>query len=447
MSLEIPTLTQDATYFVRVTGAAVDTFGSYLLTAAYQSPSVLDQVSSDLLAGRGAFGFLSNDEMLGFFRGGERPMLNDDRHQDDRFESSQNMPTAAGYEPNTRFRIVGSISDASDVDHYQFTSPDLAGDQPTVMTVVVTSLDPGRLIPKVTVYDRSRTPLDGQVLANGDGNYTVQIPEVTPSARHFLRLEAAEQAGPFSTGNYRVTVMFGHRLTELETFVPAATPSESGPQAYRLHVAQPQLFHFALAAESTDVQEAAVVVMAVTSPDQQEIYRVAVRPGETRTASSVLLAPGSHLIEVFPLTLDGGAVDPIPYSIRGLSVSEPIAVVPADPTADPVVECPDVDEAFCYPDSMTASPRSSGLNRSTLRLHRRTWRRPIESPWCWPIGGAGTGRRRRTTRRPKAWTMPTRSRRASRCGFLPTRASSPTIPIRKTDRSAPSWSRMSCTAL
>ena len=151
--------------------------------------------------------------------------------------------------------------------------------------------------------------------------------------------------------------------TELEqpwllSFLTCAAPvakSIGQPESGVLHVAQPQLFHFAVSAGSIDAPEPAAVMMTLTGPDRQELYRVVARPGETRTSSSVLLAPGYYSVQVHSLTLEGSPLDDIAYSIRGLSVSQPIAVVPTDPTQDPVSACPGVDEEFCYPDGTQAS--------------------------------------------------------------------------------------------
>lgn len=355
VSLPLGPVAQDATYFLRVSGAGPGAFGSYLLTAAVNGRDVLQQVPVDGLACRGRFGCLSNDELQGYFQGAEKPSLNDDHHQDDDLDASQELETTPGFEPHTRFHVIGSISDASDVDHYHFTTPDLAHDQPTVMTVTVASLDEGQLIPMVTVFERGKTPLDGQLLANGHGNYTIQVSNVDPDSKHFLRVKSAEHDSPFDTGNYRITVMFGHQSMELETFVSGTLQTGQEQQVYSLHVAQPQLFHLAIVTDANPTLEETVAVMTVTNFDHQEVYRVAAQPGQTRTSSSVLLAPGTHTVNVFAATRLGGTPGHVSYSIRGLSISEPIAVVPTDPTEDPLFVCPGVDDIYCYPNSTTAS--------------------------------------------------------------------------------------------
>lgn len=324
--------------------------GGYSLVATFDDLNQVSAETIDDLSGRGYWPSNQADVQRYLEGADDRRWLNDDRHTDDRFDVQLPEETAPGFAPSTRFEMLGSIADTTDVDHYRIRSPNLPLDEAElVMTVYLTSLDNAALVPELAVFDKDRQPLNGHVLANGGGDYIVQFPNIAAGTDHTLRVAAADSLDLFNTGNYRVTVAFGQSEVTLGAFVSGVIEPTSPFPTQLLHVAQSSLFYFALDTTGAAADPNTVAVMDVRDQGQRSLFRLASSAGQIRTAGTVLLAPGTYFVQVFGLSPDGSPVARVPYTIRGTVVSDPIGIGSRDPTQQPVFRCQDGPDTFCYP--------------------------------------------------------------------------------------------------
>ena len=314
-----------------------------------------------------------------------------------------NLPVDQRFELYSRYEAIGSITSRRDVDYYFFDGPQLHNDDGTdaaqdsdltsTMHLSVRSLELGELVPDVVVLNGRSEPIATEILVNGGGEIVLEAP-VLAGERYFIRVRAFDQgvaSGLFDQGNYRVTLSFVEAPLELTTFArgqlgpdPVVVPPtkvEPAPvdptgdseqhganhhatdappdgndtfddrhrfdDSQSLFVALPQLFHFVLSAGgSTERPEA---VFATFFDDQDEVvHQLSARPQETRTTHSVLLLPGVYRVRMHAYALFGEPTPRLPFLLRGLSVSDPFAVDPPDPTGSFFL-CPGEDELFCYP--------------------------------------------------------------------------------------------------
>lgn len=59
--------------------------------------------------------------------------------------------------------------------------------------------------------------------------------------------------------------------------------------------------------------------------------------------------PGAYVVQVSTERLGDRPARPAEFVLRGASFSDPFGVDPEDPTEDPIFECPDEEDLFCYP--------------------------------------------------------------------------------------------------
>ena len=356
VTIQIDPVVRGETLFLKVESAVPDEFGigSYAIVATFDDNLQVDDATIDLLAS-GAFRFLEQGEIQDLLEQGESLLLRDDMHLDDSFAMATTLNTTAGFDEFTRFDVVGSIADATDVDFYKFKSADVASGQPSVVTVILRSLDSGGLIPEVTVLDRNENVLPFQIVVNGNGDYIVQVSNVEPSKNHVVKVNAADSAGRFNTGNYKLAVVFGQQEATFDTFASGLIDVETPRNSHSLHVSQTQLFHFALEVGPVETDSPVALVASFFDTDDSLVYQLAARPGETRTDTAVLLPPGTYSVRVIAVSLGNSPPPQIAYSILGGSVSEPVGPPPDDPTGDPVFECPDNPDLFCYPGGILSS--------------------------------------------------------------------------------------------
>src|SRR5262249_35272936 len=116
--------------------------------------------------------------------------VNADFGTNDTLGTATRLATPLGYAPNSHFEAIGSIAPASDIDDYTFRSPQFANNTTGVLTATVWTLDAGGVAPLIAVYDRNQNLVPTQILANGDGTYTVQVTGVESGRDYYLSVYA-----------------------------------------------------------------------------------------------------------------------------------------------------------------------------------------------------------------------------------------------------------------
>jgi hypothetical protein len=358
---DLATITLDDTIaagqlLVRVDGARSDVFGTgaYLLSASFNELSA--DHAAMLAAADGFMRFLPQHELAKLFRrdgeSNDFPYFNDDGHADDVHNGSVRLTSLAGFPVDARYEAFGSIANSADVDHYRVMSPANGGN---VMTARVRSLDPRGLIPQVAAYGKDGEVLPLQVLVNGAGEHVVQVTGVESRSNVTLRVSAARGAGMFADGNYLLSVGFGNEAIQPPPVLDGQINAESPIQHGSLYVAQPQLFDFALAVRDSSATNAAAMA-TIYDATNKIVFRVAAKPGETRTAGSVLLAPGSYVIQIAGVSLEP-LPGPLEYTLYAIATSAPFTANPDDPTLEPEFLCdhPEHEGLYCYPGGIVSA--------------------------------------------------------------------------------------------
>jgi hypothetical protein len=349
LTLTLPSVTPDRRYYAVVDSGRTDAFatGDYSLVATLEDLNVVSQSVIDQAAD-GSFRFLPQDEIAKLFGADDDDdvRFNDDFHTDDDAESGLALTPKPGFAPGMRYETIGSVVDSTDVDFYVIESPQVGG---SVMTIRIRSLEAAGLMPRLEAYGDGGAALAVRVLANGGGELVAQIAGLPDESEVRLGIGAVDPNGPFNVGNYQMTIGFGADELALET-VDEGTLTPAVPwQNQTLFIALPQLFHFALNVAPNAGDNGAAVVLRIYDSLQQVVYQVAARPGETRSAASVLLKPGEYRIEFTGLSASGPLDREINYTLFARPSSDPFVGDPDDPTFQPVYECPDLPGFFCYP--------------------------------------------------------------------------------------------------
>jgi hypothetical protein len=240
------------------------------------------------------------------------------------------------YQANARFTyaVQAAITDPASADYYHFRSPQLPGNAPTVMTVLVWGTDVGGLSPALSLYDSHGNPVSADVLVNENGSYTVQVPNAASNADFYAAVRAATPSGAHSTGSYFLGMEFGPRAVNLQTFA-GGTLTQSASQAWgTLQVNQSQVFHLVLSANSGTVPVDTGVRLTVIDQTGNVVATLDALNGETRSLT-LFLSPGTYTFGFAAATRDGSPLPATTYSLRGLGVSDPIGPQLTDPSQSP----------------------------------------------------------------------------------------------------------------
>lgn len=336
-------------YFLRVSGVAgVHGIGHYALTVSFDDVVTVDAERVARFAGR-EFRFLTANQIRDLFETSAQAFFNDDEHADDDPLESGELDTSVGFVKDTRYETVGSIADSTDVDHYRFKSPVSPLGTGVPLTIVVNPLESSGLIPRIGLFTGDGAPLSAPIVANGNGQLVVQLPDAPPDDEFLLRIRSADNTGVYSVGNYRMSIIFSAPVAELTQFA-SGTLTNSAPQSqHALFVGQSQLMHLLLDTTATTLGSNSAAWLAVYDDQGTVRYRVAAQAGDARSAGTMLLEPGAYTVRVSGIALDGLPMADLPYRLLGATISDPLGVVVGDPTDDPVYLCPGQQDFYCYP--------------------------------------------------------------------------------------------------
>ena len=394
LTFSIPTVSPDETYYIKVAGSAPGLFGigGFSLVATFDGINQISQAEIDSIAG-GQFRFLEQDEISKFFDTDENEHFGDDAHTDDTPLSASGLKTTTGFLDSTHYEVIASIADAIDVDFFSFKSPDVLPVPLDVMTVIVRSIDAGGLVPVVSVFDENGLSVPSTILANGAGEYIVQVTGVSPNTTYQVKVEASDSSGPFNTGNYSFTATFGSQATQLVVMSTGVVGNGTTQNNHTLHIGRPQLFHLALQIDPVAVNSPTAVVATIKNDAGDVVYQIAAAPGDTRSREAVFLAAGTYTVEIIPFTLDGSVPPALSYSLLGAAISDPFVGDPNDPTNNPFAcTTPGMENLFCYPggfvsedpflwdsfiDSITDPPQIPNLPQLITFLFGDWW------TWVW----------------------------------------------------------------
>jgi len=384
--------------YVKIAGATSGVFGigGYSLVAIYDGVNQIDQATIDSIAG-GQFRFLEQEDIGKFFDADEDELFGDDLHTDDTPLVAGSLLTTPGFAEATRYEVIGSIADSIDVDFYQVLSPPVAALPLNVMTVLVRSIDTGGLVPLATVFDNGEQLVSSTVLANGSGDYIIQVVGVAAGENYQVKIEAADVSGPFKTGNYDLTVVFGSQATVLNPMSAGTVGNATTKNIHKLYIGQPQLFHLVLNVAATATTTPTAVVVTIYDSSQTAVYQIASTPGELRSREAVLLNPGEYTVEVIPVTLDGSLPPALSYELLGIAISDLFVGDPDDPNNLPFA-CtePGLEGFFCYPggfvspdpflwddfiDSLNTPPDEPDLPTLVTQIFGDWW------SWVWTQAG------------------------------------------------------------
>ena len=275
------------------------------------------------------------------------PVLVNDGGVDD---NPSNAPRVEPYADSALRRAsltIGTISTTKDVDYFRFRSPKPPVGKTFGMLVSVDALELDQLVPVIQVLDKQLNPLAVEQFVNGNGNVVVWVPGVQENVDYTVRI--AGVTATQKTGNYELAVAFQEdkpqrHVLSVGHLTTAALESKSA-----LYVARPQLFTFALQANSTS---------AITGEAWANIYDYRKRPistiateiGQLRTSPSILLMPGTYYLQFGTKLPNAIESDVLNVELSGTADTDPLGPPPLV-SSQPIFTCPDTTIQFCYPDT------------------------------------------------------------------------------------------------
>lgn len=337
LSITLPSTVPDRRYFIRVESQAASSYRVGRYSVAVTFDGLLQPTVTPLqTVMRGSFEGLPPEKVDLLFKDPTRLLFDDDLHTNDGPLNATNLEPLAG-QSERHFDVQGTLSDTTDVDYYRVKTPATGANW--VLTATLTSSRVNAVLPRVLIQDANGVAISSQILANGNGTYTVQASRLPANQSYLLKVFSPTQ----QTGNYTLFTSFGTTPAVLNTFASGQIASSATPVTGTLYVAEPQLFNFLLRADGT----AGSVTMIIRNSVGVIVEQLTARARDVSSSVSRLLAPGKY-------TVSYSATVPQSFSLRGSKLSDPMGPVLDSTTLTPQYVSPTVPNTYVYPDGTTS---------------------------------------------------------------------------------------------
>jgi hypothetical protein len=238
--------------------------------------------------------------------------------------------------PRYDYRAAASLSTPTDVDFFRLRSPRAEGESAGVMTATVWATSPGPLDPMIAVFDEFGAPVPAAVLVRDGGAYTIQVADAAADQDYYVAVRHA-RPGAGAAGDYSFGVDFGGAAAALQPFAAGTLTAAAPVQTTDVTVSPGQVLHLVLTAGPAPA--AAGVRVSVLGADDRLLGSRFAAGGETVSLSTYLPA-GTYRLLAAGGTTDGSATPDLAYTVRGLSVSDPVGPRGVDVTLRPDVPVP-----------------------------------------------------------------------------------------------------------
>jgi hypothetical protein len=257
---------------------------------------------------------------------GSQTLIND-AHTDDTIRTANRLNTADGYANKTHYTVLAHVADATDLDVYRIDTPNASHNQQLVLTVNVRAIDPTALSPVVQVFDQDGLEVAAQVLNKGNGTYTVQVTNAAKNSRYYVKV-ATDDGG---AGDYQLDADIRTQVVNSQMFASGTLGPASAVDYTSLTTGRSQVMYFELTATALPAGVQAGVRMGVFDADGNVVATLFAKAGQT-VSMSTFLAAGTYTIRFEGLTATGADLSTMGYSLKGVTLTDPIATVSDDPT-------------------------------------------------------------------------------------------------------------------
>jgi hypothetical protein len=337
-----------ATYYLKVEGAGHDVFGigSYGLAVTFDATNTVTASALNSVL-TGPYQGLGPNDISALFLNPSGVLFNNQNGGGGGGGSPIQLNWTPGYAQNTHYQTLASLSTSTEVDSYRIASPSTSNGQSLVLTATVRAIAPNGVAPRVTILDGNQNLISGQILANGNGTFTIQAANLKPGGNYYVQVSSDGSAA--SVGNYSLNAVFSTSAANLSTFASGSLSASAPQQSYNFYVGESQLFQFLLAANGSSAPAGSAVQMTIKDSSGNVVYTLTALAGDTVSSNALLLTPGAYTLSFTALAPPGDPIPALSYSLMGESISDPIGVAINDPTTTPVYTSPTTPGLFVYP--------------------------------------------------------------------------------------------------
>ncbi len=310
--------------------------------------------------------------------------VNDDKHTDDTFGKSVDMPLALMTTTRAVYQVVGTISDLVDIDHYRVVAPKVLNGKDELV-VDIESLKVGGLVPQVKLLDKRGVELKSEVRVQGYGQTQLVWGNVQSEQEFIIELRAGSVSDEFKTGSFSLNATFSSPSVQPELMVSGNLIDGKGTVEREWYVARPQLFGFSLEGITPSPLTEGQIWVSVFD-DQRRLVTGLIAPlNSLRSAPGLFLNPGTYFFQIASV-VNGASVSDVAYRYMVERPSQAIGALLGGTAVQPLFLCPGSTTQYCYPDSPTPVATTQKVGPQPLIPLPAPSKEPIvpsSNAWYW----------------------------------------------------------------
>jgi hypothetical protein len=249
-----------------------------------------------------------------------------DSHQQHQLQKPENLAAVSGNGLGLTYYAQAGISNPSLGDYYQVHTPNTSDNAPEEMMIMAWGLGANGFAPQVQVFDSHGNVVPAQVIGNGNGSYSLDIPNAAPGQNYVVKVSSENQSGPNAAGNYAIGVEFNSNpLVNLTTYTMGTLSAAAPRQFESLQVNVSGGMQLVLSAQGSG-QSTAQVQMTICDADGNTVLSLVTTASQQTVSSAAYLFSGSYTI-CFELLNPDPSIDAA-YLLQGDLLSDPMGPMP-----------------------------------------------------------------------------------------------------------------------
>jgi hypothetical protein len=182
------------------------------------------------------------------------------------------------------------------------------------------------LLPRVDVFDPTGNAVRFTLLANENGNFSVEVPNVPSGGSYYVKVSAQSPGAGRDSGSYFLGVDFdAQAATTLTNFDGGSLSAALPAQVWALSVQRNQLYQFELSASASS---AAQVQMDVYDASGKDLFTLRATSTLPPVTGHVYLTAGTYSVRFTEIAQGGGAMPAVDFSLIGEIITDPISPRP-----------------------------------------------------------------------------------------------------------------------
>ncbi len=239
---------------------------------------------------------------------------------------------ATGKVTDNEPRVLYRLESAGEIDDFSY------------LNIVIESSESEGLIPNVVVYNSEGEERPARILSNANGTKVIQVRDVEAEKVYFVAVSGSPEASAYQKGSFRLYANYNKTAlspTQIGTmYLDANQPIAE--QTFQ--VTTSRLVHLMVASTPANhVSNSRMGKVAVwanlVDREGNTVARLAMTPGDTRSAPLTMLQPGEYRLILQTGSNDGRSPVAVKLKIYLDEISIDVGVGTVDPATQPVVTC------------------------------------------------------------------------------------------------------------